>query len=511
MKRKKKDEDRVYLKRYGFIDRDIIVNNSDLHFQYVNEQIFSGLTFLDRCIFTVLLTCIDWKDQIPLTIAVPNKYIFNKLGCKFNDSQKDKMELYVRETLYHFVQQDAIDFYNYDDKKWQSKKFIVSASGNSLTTEIIFNSCFLSHFKQLCKRVVIERQKFSTLIALNTISSRTTDGLRLEKELKAFSGRADPFNKCKVVFSIAEIKNLINSKGFDYIKDLQKLEEELVKVLEDINENSMLIKILNNNDGMLLEKVEEDYNVVGYELRWKIENLRNVKKKIETQINLDIRKLDSNAKDENAWDKDIVEIEADYSDWFDECQKSSDLYAHATKNNISNKQSPFKILQGEEDLNAIQYFCKKWKNKGQEDADDHLFWIDILNYILGVSNATDRIKFQKKTIVDGHTKKIDAYIPETRVLIEQKSCDVLLNKKMLQSDGVWLTPYEQAFRYNSNLRFSERARWIITSNFKEIWIYDMEEMRPEKNVKKIYLSDLVENPHLLDFLLLNTNDEPHHA
>lgn len=139
---------------------------------------------------------------------------------------------------------------------------------------------------------------------------------------------------------------------------------------------------------------------------------------------------------------------------------------------------------------AIWDFCAKWRNKGKEDADDHLFWIDILQQVLGASNATKGIVFQKKVFVNGRAKKIDAYIPETKVLIEQKSYGVFLDKKMLQSDGIYLTPYEQAKRHNDNLPLSEKAKWIITSNFAEFWIYDMDTTRPENSVMKFHIVDL---------------------
>lgn len=67
--------------------------------------------------------------------------------------------------------------------------------------------------------------------------------------------------------------------------------------------------------------------------------------------------------------------------------------------------------------------------------------------------------------MDGNTKRIDVYIPETRIIIEQKSLGIALDKKVHQSGGLNLTPYEQAKRYNDNLPFDEKARWIITSNF----------------------------------------------
>lgn len=189
------------------------------------------------------------------------------------------------------------------------------------------------------------------------------------------------------------------------------------------------------------------------------------------------------------------------------------LFNNAQDTDYSNKIMPQKIdlqsLNGNSSViknsNNIEFFCKKWLNRGKEDADDHLFWIDILQQVLGADNATNRIEFQKKVIVDGHTKKIDAYISETKVLIEQKSYGIPLDRKMLQSDGALLTPYEQAKRYNDNLPLSQKARWIVVSNFKEIWVYDMENVMPEISAKRIFISDLLYHPHLLDFLLLNLN------
>lgn len=150
---------------------------------------------------------------------------------------------------------------------------------------------------------------------------------------------------------------------------------------------------------------------------------------------------------------------------------------------------------------AARQFYQKWNGKGKEDEDDRSYWLDILQRIMGAEDATDRIEFQKKVIVDGHTKRIDAYIPETKVIIEQKSLGIGLDKKINQSGGIALTPYEQAKRYNDNLPSSEKARWIVTSNFAEIWVYDMDTRVPEQNVTKISIKDLQSQSTLLGFLL----------
>jgi len=148
---------------------------------------------------------------------------------------------------------------------------------------------------------------------------------------------------------------------------------------------------------------------------------------------------------------------------------------------------------------AARQFYNKWVGKGKEDEDDRSYWLDVLDRILGVEHATDHIDFQKKVIIDGNTKRIDAYIPETKVLIEQKSLGIALDKKGHQSGGIELTPYEQAKRYNDNLPYDEKARWIVTSNFAEIWIYDMNMRVPEP--VKLTLAELQSKYSILDFLI----------
>ncbi|MBQ6509186.1 MAG: class I SAM-dependent DNA methyltransferase [Flexilinea sp.] len=150
---------------------------------------------------------------------------------------------------------------------------------------------------------------------------------------------------------------------------------------------------------------------------------------------------------------------------------------------------------------SIRRFIMKWRGKGKEHQDDQSFWIDLLHDVLGVEHPTDHIQFQKTVIVDGNTKFIDAYIPETKVLIEQKSFGIRLDKKIPQSGGIELTPYEQAKRYKDNLPSSEVPRWIITSNFEEIWVYDMDQKVPAP--QKFEIDNLRSQYSLLNFLVDN--------
>lgn len=151
-----------------------------------------------------------------------------------------------------------------------------------------------------------------------------------------------------------------------------------------------------------------------------------------------------------------------------------------------------------EQREAARQFANKWKGRGREDEDGRSYWIDFLSNVLGMDNVTDRVEFEKRVVVDGNTKRIDVYIPETHVLIEQKSLGKALDQKIMNSGSIELTPYDQAKRYNDNLPYDEKARWIITSNFSDIWIYDMNTRVPE--AVEISLDEIPDKYPLLDIL-----------
>ncbi|MDD6449516.1 MAG: methylase, partial [Lachnospiraceae bacterium] len=157
-----------------------------------------------------------------------------------------------------------------------------------------------------------------------------------------------------------------------------------------------------------------------------------------------------------------------------------------------------------EQREAARQFINKWLSGGDEKQDCHPYWIQLLQNVLGVEDVTEYIQFEKPVKLpegDGkvHTRYIDGYIPKVKALIEQKGSVHKLDEKEPQSGGEFLTPYEQAKRYNDNLPYDEKARWIVTSNFQNIWIYDMNASVPEPT--KIELQDLQTKYSLLDFLV----------
>ncbi len=114
---------------------------------------------------------------------------------------------------------------------------------------------------------------------------------------------------------------------------------------------------------------------------------------------------------------------------------------------------------------AAKIFANDWYELGDEKSDTQKFWWTLLRDVFDVARPEKIIDFEI-SVPNGF---IDAYISTTKVLIEQKSFGVDLSKKILQSDGKLLTPYEQAVRYAQAL--DEPPRWIVACNFSEFRIY----------------------------------------
>ncbi|HFI0448365.1 TPA: DNA methyltransferase [Streptococcus suis] len=152
---------------------------------------------------------------------------------------------------------------------------------------------------------------------------------------------------------------------------------------------------------------------------------------------------------------------------------------------------------------AAKEFILRWEGRGNERQDSQSFWLDLLGSVYGIENPTEYITFEDKVMLD-HTSFIDGYIDKTKVMIEQKGVDKDLNKAIKQSDGSLLTPFQQAKRYSANLPYSQRPRWIVTSNFKEFYIYDMEQPNAEATVVK--LADLEQEFYRLEFLVDKSNE-----
>lgn len=108
------------------------------------------------------------------------------------------------------------------------------------------------------------------------------------------------------------------------------------------------------------------------------------------------------------------------------------------------------------------------------------------------------ITFEQQAQLD-HTSFIDGMIPSTHVMIEQKSLGKDLRQAIKQSDGSLLTPFQQAQRYSAALPYSQRPRWIVTCNFAEFDVYDME--NPKGEPSRILLKDLEKEYYRLQFLV----------
>ena len=148
--------------------------------------------------------------------------------------------------------------------------------------------------------------------------------------------------------------------------------------------------------------------------------------------------------------------------------------------------------------NAAAAFARKWEGRGYEKGESQIFWTELLTEVMGVEDPSQFIRFEQQAQLD-HTSFIDGMIPATHVMIEQKSLGKDLRQAIKQSDGSLLTPFQQAQRYSAVLPYSERPRWIVTCNFAEFDVYDME--NPKGEPSRILLKDLEREYYRLLFLV----------
>ncbi|MBQ6970943.1 MAG: hypothetical protein IJP86_01160 [Synergistaceae bacterium] len=113
------------------------------------------------------------------------------------------------------------------------------------------------------------------------------------------------------------------------------------------------------------------------------------------------------------------------------------------------------------------------------------FWLTFIRDTFGIINPEDYVDFEKRVDIE-HAKFIDAYIPSTGTIIEQKSPGKNLDDA-----------FTQAKNYYDWLPFSQRGRYIITCDFDTLHIHDMEE--PTKPPEIIPVKDATKDN--LSFLL----------
>lgn len=156
---------------------------------------------------------------------------------------------------------------------------------------------------------------------------------------------------------------------------------------------------------------------------------------------------------------------------------------------------------------AARRFVETWTGRGHERSESQTFWYQLLHDVFGIDTPANFVKYELPVRLK-NAKFIDAYIPSTKVLIEQKSSTEDLRKAKKQSDKEELTPYQQAVRYSEGLSYSDRPRWIVTCNFKLFLIYDME--KPYGDPFEIKLEDLESEYYLLRFLVEDTQTTLRH-
>ena len=141
-------------------------------------------------------------------------------------------------------------------------------------------------------------------------------------------------------------------------------------------------------------------------------------------------------------------------------------------------------------MNLIKNFVQRWKKSGYEKGETQKFWLMFLRDVFNISQPENYVEFEVAVKL-AHTNFIDAFFPDTKVIVEQKS----MQKNIADEN---LSAFQQAQKYISGLPLSMHPTKIIVCNFQEFLIYDMELMCEPT---KILLEELPKKFHAFDFLI----------
>lgn len=155
------------------------------------------------------------------------------------------------------------------------------------------------------------------------------------------------------------------------------------------------------------------------------------------------------------------------------------------------------MLKPKEQAAAAERFALRWQGRGHERSETQTFWLELLRDVFGIDDAGSFAVFEHPVSLS-HTSFIDVWLPQTRVVIEQKGLTKDLQKPIRQSNGSLLKPEQQALRYAHAMAWSERPRWVVACNFRQFLVFDQE--HPHDPGQLIELKDLGREFYRLGFL-----------
>ena len=147
-------------------------------------------------------------------------------------------------------------------------------------------------------------------------------------------------------------------------------------------------------------------------------------------------------------------------------------------------------------------FARKWEGRGNENQDTQLFWIELMQNVLGLEDAVSRVEFERpvSTAASSHEGYIDVLIPSAKVLVEQKSLGIDLARGEVRQ-GRKVTPAQQGLAYAQGMPLSQQPRYIVACNFAEFWVYDRErDSLCREPLFRLELAELPKNLAAVQFL-----------
>lgn len=143
----------------------------------------------------------------------------------------------------------------------------------------------------------------------------------------------------------------------------------------------------------------------------------------------------------------------------------------------------------------MKNFINEWTNGTHdvtyEKGNAQNFLRDVTTALGKDLFAEGKMEFEHRVLYGvNNTQYIDAYLPETGVIIEMKKKGEDLTKAFLQAEG-----------YYGHMKADEKREWIICCDCYDFHVYNMRDPRPMKTVIKFNITELEKYAHFLKKIL----------
>lgn len=301
MARRKKVEPLEIVLKPENVSRESCALSRDFAYAQLTNNDMVKWSKTQKQLFLLVLEQLDWTRRDNKTlIELDNQEVALRMGWEYSYENERKIKQVIEAEITDMWNNSKIELRDPISGSWYKDHVISTAGGNALKTFVSISPWFINHFQGMYQLSAQTGASFPVLMSTDVLSfkSSLTYNFYLKLRLEGVTG--GPINTKEL--SDYDIKNILQIDKDAYMRVSEVLNKATGKkelkrkidrnnfekyvlnvVLEDINK-SETIQIIKSPDGKLFEKIKIRGKVAKYRIRYRIFDVKTIKKHREYLI-----------------------------------------------------------------------------------------------------------------------------------------------------------------------------------------------------------------------------------